>query len=124
MNNLGELLKTLRGNKSLREVAEITELSHTYISDIEKGYRRGSKKTINPSPDTLKRLAEAYDYDYEKLMREAGYLEEAEESDGEFDKWLNDPRSKILFKEFNESSEEQKEALLKMWEILKGQGKL
>lgn len=42
----------------------------------------------------------------------------------EFESWINDPRSKILFKEFNESSEEQKEALLKMWEILKSQGKL
>ncbi len=75
MSELGELLKELRGKRSLREIAEITELSHTYISDIEKGYRRGTKKAINPSPETLKRLAEAYNYSYEKLMKAAGYLE-------------------------------------------------
>jgi len=45
-------------------------------------------------------------------------------ANSEFEAWVNDPRSKILFKEFNESSEEQKEAMLKMWEILKSQGKL
>lgn len=76
MNKLGELLKELRGKRSLREIAELTELSHTYISDIEKGYRRGTKKVIHPSPETLKRLAEAYNYSYEKLMKVAGYLDE------------------------------------------------
>lgn len=75
MNKLGELLKSLRGNRTLREIAEITELSHTYISDVEKGFRRGSKKPIHPSPDTLKRLAAAYNYSYEDLMKIAGYIE-------------------------------------------------
>lgn len=81
MSNLGEILKNLRGKRSLRDVAEITELSHTYISDIEKGYRRGSKKVLHPSPDTLKRLADAYNYPYEELMRIAGYLDEKKYSD-------------------------------------------
>lgn len=75
MSELGDLLKELRGKRSLREIADITELSHTYISDIEKGYRRGTKKPIHPSPETLKRLADAYNYPYEKLMKVAGYLE-------------------------------------------------
>lgn len=74
MSKLGELLRDLRGNRSLREIAEITELSHTYIADVEKGYRRGSKKPLNPSPETLKRLATAYNYPYEKLMEIAGYI--------------------------------------------------
>lgn len=76
MSELGDLLKELRGKRSLREIADITELSHTYISDIEKGYRRGTKKPIHPSPETLKRLAEAYNYPYEDLMKKAGYIEE------------------------------------------------
>ena len=54
MSELGDLLRELRGKRSLREIADLTELSHTYISDVEKGYRRGSKKPLNPSPDTLK----------------------------------------------------------------------
>ncbi|MFJ6210554.1 helix-turn-helix domain-containing protein [Lysinibacillus sp. NPDC092081] len=74
-NELGDLLIKLRGNHSLREIGELTGLSHTYISDVEKGYRRGSKKQLKPSPDTLKRLASAYNYPYEELMKIAGYLE-------------------------------------------------
>lgn len=74
MSELGDLLRELRGKRSLREIADLTELSHTYISDVEKGYRRGSKKPLNPSPETLKRLAKAYDYPYEKLMKAAGYV--------------------------------------------------
>lgn len=76
MNELGELLKKLRGKKPLRAVAEETGLSHSYIADVEKGFRRGTKAPINPSPDTLKRLSKAYDYDYEKLMELAGYLDD------------------------------------------------
>lgn len=72
---LGELLKRLRGNKSLRQVADITQLSHTYISDIEKGFRRDTRTPINPSPDTLKRMSDAYNFPYEEMLRVAGYLE-------------------------------------------------
>lgn len=79
MNELGDLLRNLRGNRSLREIADITELSHTYISDVEKGYRRGSKKPLHPSPDTLKRLANAYNYSYEEIMKIAGYIEDRSE---------------------------------------------
>ncbi|MGE7112095.1 helix-turn-helix domain-containing protein [Lysinibacillus sp. NPDC047702] len=75
MSELGDLLRELRGKRSLREIADLTELSHTYISDVEKGYRRGTKKPLNPSPETLKRLAKAYDYPYEELMKAAGYVE-------------------------------------------------
>lgn len=74
MSELGDLLRKLRGKRSLREIADLTELSHTYISDVEKGFRRGSKKPLNPSPETLKRLAKAYDYPYEELMKAAGYV--------------------------------------------------
>lgn len=74
MSELGDLLRELRGKRSLREIAALTELSHTYISDVEKGYRRGTKKPLNPSPDTLKRLAKAYDYPYEELLKAAGYV--------------------------------------------------
>lgn len=75
MKPLGELLRELRGKRSLREIAKETELSHTYISDLEKGFRRDTKAPINPSPETLKRLAEAYNFSYEELLKVAGYLE-------------------------------------------------
>ncbi|MGP4079174.1 helix-turn-helix domain-containing protein [Pseudalkalibacillus sp. R45] len=78
MKNLGELLKELRGSRPLREVSKRTGLSHTYISDLEKGYKHGTKVPINPSPDTLKRLANAYNYSYRKLLERAGYIDEGD----------------------------------------------
>lgn len=74
-NALGDYLKKLRGKESLRSVAARSngELSHSYISDLEKGLsRRGN--IINPSPETLRSLASVYNADYEKLMQLAGYI--------------------------------------------------
>lgn len=76
MNDLGNLLRKLRGKRALRDVAEATGLSHSYIADVEHGFRRGTKQPINPSPETLKRLSDAYNFPYEELMRVAGYLED------------------------------------------------
>lgn len=76
MTNLNEFLKELRGNESLRSVSERTGLSHSYIADLEKGFRRGTKKPIHPSADTLNRLAKAYNYPPNELLKKAGYIEE------------------------------------------------
>lgn len=81
-NALGDYLKELRGKESLRSVASRLngELSHSYISDLEKGQsRRGN--VINPSPETLKSLASVYNANYEKLMELAGYIDEKERND-------------------------------------------
>lgn len=73
-DKLGNYLRLLRGKESLRSVANRTngQISHSYISDLEKGVsRRGNK--INPSPETLKVLSNVYNADYNKLMELAGY---------------------------------------------------
>lgn len=75
----GLFLEKLRGKTSLREVANKSGLSHTYIRDLELGVNRKTKAPINPTPETLKRLSEAYNYPYEDLMIMAGYIEKAEE---------------------------------------------
>lgn len=75
-NELGEFLEKLRGKLSLREAGVRAQLSHTYIRDLELGINRKTKAPIKPSPDTLKRLADAYDYSYEELMKKAGYFDE------------------------------------------------
>lgn len=63
---------------TLREAAEKSGLSHTYIRDLELGVNRKTKTPINPSPETLKRLASAYNYDYNELMKKAGYIDQLE----------------------------------------------
>lgn len=77
---LGDYLRELRGKESLRSVSERINgrLSHSYISDLEKGIsRRGTP--IKPTPEALKILSEAYDVKYDKLMRLAGYLDNESE---------------------------------------------
>jgi HTH-type transcriptional regulator, competence development regulator len=72
-SELGILLKKLRGKRTLRDVSEKTGLSHTYIRDLELGIRRATGKPIKPSARVLKKLADAYQYPFEDLMRAGGY---------------------------------------------------
>jgi transcriptional regulator with XRE-family HTH domain len=75
MNYLGDFLKDLRGNLSLREVQEGTGISHTYLSTLEKGYDPRTKKQRKPNPEVLLKLARFYKVSYSDLMFLAGYLE-------------------------------------------------
>ncbi|RXT05278.1 helix-turn-helix domain-containing protein [Ammoniphilus sp. CFH 90114] len=74
-NNLGVFLKKLRGKRSLREISSISGLSHTYIRDLELGYNRTTNSPMKPSMDSLKRLAKAYNFPYEELLKKAGYVD-------------------------------------------------
>jgi HTH-type transcriptional regulator, competence development regulator len=75
-NELGKFLEELRGKLSLRDAAEKSGLSHTYIRDLELGVNRKTKAPIRPSADTLKQLADAYNYPVSELLKKAGYLED------------------------------------------------
>lgn len=62
MEKLGDLLCQLRKytKKSLRKVASEANISHTYLSTLEKGVDPRTNKPRKPSPDTLKKLALYY----------------------------------------------------------------
>lgn len=79
-NELGKFLEELRGKLSLRVAAEKSGLSHTYIRDLELGLNRKTKAPIRPSADTLKQLAEAYNYPVSELLKKAGYLDDIHET--------------------------------------------
>lgn len=74
MNELGNLLKELRGKKSLRDISKLTGLSHSYIRDCEYGFNRSTQAKLIPSPDVLYKLSQVYDYSYTDLMIMAGYI--------------------------------------------------
>lgn len=74
-SELGKLLRRLREDEPLRDAAERIGISHTYLSVLEKGYDPRTGKEINPSAETLQKLAMAYNYDYRMLLRIAGYLD-------------------------------------------------
>ncbi|QOY37084.1 helix-turn-helix domain-containing protein [Anaerobacillus isosaccharinicus] len=79
-NELGKFLEELRGKLSLREAANKSSLSHTYIRDLELGINRKTQAPIRPSADTLIQLANAYNCNSNELLKRAGYIVEEEKS--------------------------------------------
>lgn len=65
----GKYLRSLRKSKNLtlKELANLSEVSQSYITNVEN-----NKRGI-PSPDILKKLSEPLGVDYEELMIKAGY---------------------------------------------------
>lgn len=74
MKELSTLLRKLRARESLRDVAKRAGISHSQISNLEKGIDSRTGNPVKTSPETLKALASAYDYPYGKLMELAGYI--------------------------------------------------
>lgn len=74
MDDFGQLLRELRGNHSLREMANLIGISHVQLSNLEKGVDPRTGKINRPSLETIKKLAKAYNYDYETLIKKAGYF--------------------------------------------------
>ncbi|WDV94205.1 helix-turn-helix domain-containing protein [Brevibacillus parabrevis] len=69
----GHYLKSLRKGKKLtiRQLEELTKVSNSYISQMERGDRR-------PSPNILKKLEGPLGIPYQELMVKAGYIPEGE----------------------------------------------
>ncbi|HDP5827307.1 TPA: helix-turn-helix transcriptional regulator [Staphylococcus aureus] len=101
--DLAEMLLKARQNRklSLRQVAYKTNLSATYISELERGLRN------TPSPERLKNLAKALNIDYEALMKHAGYIDSKQST--------SDPYELLMFSDkeaFESLSEDEKERIL------------
>ena len=68
-DNIGELIKNARKEKgySARELAKLCDISHTEISNIEKGQR------FKPAILTLKAFEKYLDLDFKELASMVGY---------------------------------------------------
>lgn len=75
MSSLGSYLKKLRVSSgySLHMAAQKSTLSHGYIRDLEIGTNRNNDTPLTPKPDTLRKLAHAYNVDFNQLMILAGH---------------------------------------------------
>lgn len=60
-NNLGEFVRAKRTElgMSLREFAALCGLSHTHVDSIERGYDARSGRKVNPTSETIRKLAAA-----------------------------------------------------------------
>lgn len=72
MNEFGEKLRELRGNKSIREAARGIEISHTYLDSLEKGADPRTGKKRIPTIDVVNKISLYYDYDFFELINLAG----------------------------------------------------
>jgi transcriptional regulator with XRE-family HTH domain len=64
---LGEAVKDVRGTLTLAQMVEITGLSISYLSDIERG------KTV-PTLNTLKKIASARDYELSVTFESTAHI--------------------------------------------------
>ena len=66
-NTFGEYIKTLRKDKSLREVSKHINISHTYLDSLEKGYDMRTNSKRSPSVVTVNKIAQHYNVDFKQL---------------------------------------------------------
>lgn len=102
--NLANIIMNARKkrNLTLRQLAYKTNLSASYISQLERGLR------ALPAPDRIKSLSTALNIDYEYLMKEVGYIEKEETN-------TNDTYDLLMFSDkeaFDSLPEEHKERIL------------
>ena len=71
-DNIGNLIKNARIEKgySARELAKLCDISHTEISNIEKGLR------VRPAVLTLKAFEKYLGLDFKLLAKAVGYSDE------------------------------------------------
>lgn len=85
---LGERLRLIRKeNKlTLKALSQIADLSVPYLSDMERG-------VVNPSIDTLQKVAKAYNTTVKKLLIDVEELDELEDTNYPegFEAFIKDP---------------------------------
>ena len=108
MEALGSFIRTQRklADLSLRELAEMTEVSNPYLSQLERGLHQ-------PSVRVLKAIANALNVSAETLLVQAGLLEDGVE-EGEA------PRSsvEVAIRTDPILSDDQKEALINVYRTM------
>jgi transcriptional regulator with XRE-family HTH domain len=101
---LGEFIRSQRrlANLSLRDLAEKTNVSNPYLSQLERGLHE-------PSVRVLKSIAQALNVSAETLLAQAGLLEGAAADDPEA------PDTEAAIKADTRLSDAQKHALLSVY---------
>ena len=120
--DIGQMLKRLRGNTSLRGVQRLTGISNAYLSQIEKGIR-------HPGPKLLRRLAAFYGVGLQGMLKKAGYLEregdepeadEATEVERAYQYVLSDPVFRVGTRPRGPLSIESKRFIVELYERYTG----
>lgn len=108
---LGAFIRSQRelARLSLRQLAELTTLSHPYLSQVERGMHQ-------PSVRVLKLIAEALNVSAETVLMQAGLLGGHDEGDADGDHTTE--KVTALIWADNRLSESQKAALLAVYDSM------
>jgi len=115
---LGAFIRTQRrmANLSLRQLAELTQLSNPYLSQIERGLHQ-------PSVRVLKQISDALNVSAETLMTQAGLIDavaaDAAGGDGA-EAARHVPPTEDAIRADERLSEEQKAALIAVYRSMLG----
>lgn len=111
-------LKSSRKRKRLtqEELAKRVNTTKATISNYENGHS-------TPSNDMLLLLADVLETSTDYLLGREEKKTSTQDDSAEFEAWVNDPEVDKFYREFKESPEERKKALLAVWEIIKKQEK-
>lgn len=114
----GDRIKQLRIAKKLtqEELGKIINVTKVSVSGYENGNR-------TPDTDTLQKMADYFDVSTDFLLGREEKKSPIPKNQEEFEALINDPEADQFYKEFKESPEERRKALLAAWEYLKSMEK-
>jgi len=109
LEGLGSFIRSQRrlANLSLRQLADLTDVSNPYLSQIERGLHE-------PSVRVLKSIARALNVSAETLLAQAGLLE-GEEAGGASADGSGRPDTEAVIRSDTNLTEPQKTALLAVY---------
>ena len=78
MDTLGEVIRTKRKAKdlSLRDLATLCNLSHSYIDSLEKGVDPKTGKPVSPTIETLEKISKGLGLTLDELLTQAGLIDD------------------------------------------------
>src|SRR3954454_22465503 len=107
LEGLGSFIRSQRrlANRSLRQLAELTDVSHPYLSQIER-------RLHEPSVRVLKSIARALNVSAETLLSQAGLLEGEEAGVASGGGSRSQPDTEAAIRSDPQLTDSQKNALL------------
>ncbi len=104
LHTLGSFIRAQRqlANLSLRQLAELTQVSNPYLSQLERGLHE-------PSVRVLQSIGRALDISTETLLRQVGLVDDDDVADDD------GPHTERAIREDPGLSDEQKQALLAVY---------
>ena len=117
---IGPLLRRLRGELSLRDITRRAGVSSSYLSQIERGDRK-------PGANLVRKLADLYNVDAGELLKRAGhgpqpdpYSDEAMDVERAYRFVLDDPQFRVSTRPDGPLTINAKRFIVEMYEKLTG----